>query len=347
MMPAAWSRSGRTRVTSVLLPLALPFFLSTSHAAADEACAADIRRRGGAMGTTERARGGGLDRQRGRTQPREYEYEYDYDDDDYDDDDEGGGNERGDGARGDDNLFYAWSSDRGMPLIGALFPDAGRLRSAWEVHPLLSRVSFVVDGSHRSRRRGGGGEGEANDGASTIPTIVHDRTLLSQLDSNLDLDLDRDRSDRRTDTGDGNDRDPLLSLFAVDDIPLVLSQEGMKHHSDYKLVKKVVLPSSHPDAPGEEYNGSPPEPHFTVQEISRHFHYGAFSLVINKMQHRWWPIARMGRKIEDELGVTCVGANLYLTPMVTDTGSNNAQDGNVRQGFEAHWDWMDGKCSNE
>ena len=36
-------------------------------------------------------------------------------------------------------LFYAWPADGGIPLIDALFPDPERLRSAWEVRPLLSR----------------------------------------------------------------------------------------------------------------------------------------------------------------------------------------------------------------
>lgn len=128
----------------------------------------------------------------------------------------------------------------------------------------------------------------------------------------------------------------------------------MKHHADYKLVKKVVLPpphtTDHPDddAPGgggEEYSGSPPEARYTLEEIVRHFHYGKFSLVINKMQHRWRQIAMMGRRMEEELGATRVGANLYLTPMVMDTagGDNAHNNGDVRQGFEAHWDWMDGE----
>lgn len=113
---------------------------------------------------------------------------------------------------------------------------------------------------------------------------------------------------------------------------------------DYKLVKEVVLPA-HRRARrrrGVQRIHPPPETHYTLEEILRHFHCGAFSLVMNKMQHRWRQIVMMGRKMEEELGVTRVGANLYLTPMVMDTtgGDNAHNNGDVRQGFEAHWDWM-------
>ena len=154
-------------------------------------------------------------------------------------------------------------------------------------------------------------EDEVNDDGrmenTIIPTIFHDRILLSQLNANLDRRNRQEEEDwsdchRPNSSGDGGDGgnggnggndhcdDPLLSLFAVDDIPQILSHEEMKHHTDYKLVKKVVLsPTTHhpDDAPGggEEYNGSTPETQYNLEEILCHFHHGAFSLVINKMQH--------------------------------------------------------------
>lgn len=86
-----------------------------------------------------------------------------------------------------------------------------------------------------------------------------------------------------------------------------------------------------------------PKSHYSTQEALQHFHYGGFSLVINKMQKRWGSVATMAIKLEEELGVVSVGVNLYLTPEVVLEKASDSKLGEVRQGFEAHWDWMDGK----
>ena len=85
-------------------------------------------------------------------------------------------------------------------------------------------------------------EDEANDDGrmddATIPTIFHDRTLLSQLNANLDVAIVRrrrigpivvDRTVAGTAGTAGNDHrddDPLLSLFDVDDIPQISCHTG-------------------------------------------------------------------------------------------------------------------------
>ena len=171
-------------------------------------------------------------------------------------------------------------------------------------------------------------EAEDKPAVDQIPTILHDRSLIAQLKS---LATNKKR--------DEDYEDPLLSLFSVDDITALLSQPNMRHGDDYKLVKKIILPPTHPQA-GEEYNGMLPNPDYSIEEVYSHFNFGAFSLVVNKMQQRWGAVADVARRLEEELGVMQVNANLYATP---DVPSDGAVGDNVRQGFEAHWDWMDGE----
>eukprot|EP00571_Detonula_confervacea_P017784 CAMPEP_0172297080 /NCGR_PEP_ID=MMETSP1058-20130122/235_1 /TAXON_ID=83371 /ORGANISM="Detonula confervacea, Strain CCMP 353" /LENGTH=507 /DNA_ID=CAMNT_0013006187 /DNA_START=131 /DNA_END=1654 /DNA_ORIENTATION=- len=225
-----------------------------------------------------------------------------------------------------DDLFYAWSTpataSRDSMIANALFPNLTRLQSAWEVHPLLSRVSFT-------RQQPDNAQHHHLDHQILIPTILHNRSSTISILNKLNNHPNEDRDD-----------DPLLSLFAVHDTPKVLSQP-MTHGSDYKLVKKIILPPTHATNPGEEYNGVLPNPHYSIQEVLNHFHYGAMSIVIDKMQKRWNSIGRMARVMEEELGAVQVGVNLYLTPEVLLAKESGDKNGNVRQGFEAHWDWMD------
>jgi hypothetical protein len=54
-------------------------------------------------------------------------------------------------------------------------------------------------------------------------------------------------------------------------------------------------------------------------------------------------VAEFGRWLENEVKGVHVGVNLYLTPeALEDEEGGGKQD---RQGFEAHWDWMDGERS--
>mmetsp|Transcript_11307 Transcript_11307/g.20083 ORF Transcript_11307/g.20083 Transcript_11307/m.20083 type:complete len:285 (-) Transcript_11307:1291-2145(-) len=220
----------------------------------------------------------------------------------------------------DVDIFYAWATPPPAgedSLMYALFPNLTRLQSAWEAYPLLSRVSFTPQQKMEEAP------------LDQIPTILHDRSLISK------LKLGSSHTNNKND-------DPLLSLFEIDDTPTILSQP-MEHGSDYKLVKKIILPKGNPNA-GEEFNGMLPGSHFTIEKVLHAFHFGAFSLVINKMQQRWNPIARMARRLEEEFGAMQVGVNLYLTPDVVLQEKSDRKDGEVRQGFEAHWDWMDGEC---
>lgn len=154
--------------------------------------------------------------------------------------------------------------------------------------------------------------------------------------------------------------------------------QPMIQGQDYKLVKKVLLPNPYPTKPsmaGQEYMGMLPKPHYDIQDILHYFHYGGFSLVLDGLQNRWignHGLGRLGvagdggmaRQLEHVLGAVLVGVNVYLTPeALPDDGSVGRDDihagGNshsnkygdksaimekkVRQGFEAHWDWMDGE----
>ncbi|CAN0584525.1 unnamed protein product, partial [Ectocarpus sp. 12 AP-2014] len=65
-----------------------------------------------------------------------------------------------------------------------------------------------------------------------------------------------------------------------------------------------------------------------LEEARKAFHRGGFSVVINRLQRRWRGVLRASRALEDVLGQP-VNANLYMTPPQS-------------QGFEAHFDWMDG-----
>eukprot|EP00903_Cladosiphon_okamuranus_P011091 g10467.t1 len=66
----------------------------------------------------------------------------------------------------------------------------------------------------------------------------------------------------------------------------------------------------------------------SLAEARRAFQRGGFSLVINRLQRRWRGVSKVSLALEDVLGHP-VNANLYMTPPKS-------------QGFEAHFDWMDG-----
>jgi len=214
------------------------------------------------------------------------------------------------------NNFYAWSNID-YPLLNALFPNLNRLQIAWETHPLLSRVSFTQQKQ----------DTQPLDNKQIIPTIQHNRELISQL---------------KLINNQHQGEDPLLSLLSVDDTALILTQPDMNHGNEYKLLKKIIIQ----DGPekGEEYNGMLPGTQYSLQDILQHFHYGAFSLIINKVEQRWRPITNFARQLEHELGAVEVNVNLYMTPEVVsekDRTNEDKKNGDVREGFEAHWDWMD------
>ena len=80
-----------------------------------------------------------------------------------------------------------------------------------------------------------------------------------------------------------------------------------------------------------------------MDEIIQHFHYGGFSLIINKVQKRWFSIANFAHALEEELGVVQVGVNLYMTPEVVKIEDGVDEHDVKNQGFESHWDMMDGE----
>lgn len=66
----------------------------------------------------------------------------------------------------------------------------------------------------------------------------------------------------------------------------------------------------------------------SLEETRSAFLRGGFSVVINRLQRRWREVSEVSLALEDVLGQP-VNANLYMTPPNS-------------QGFEAHFDWMDG-----
>ena len=198
--------------------------------------------------------------------------------------------------------FFAWDIAQPPPLLSALFPNSTQLQSAWETFPLLSKVAFVDDLQQNDQST-----------KNTIPVILHDRSSILPLQSEKD-----------------SGKDPMLSLLTVDDTISIISQPAMTHGVDYKLAKKIVQN-------GEEFLGILPKPFYSIDEIISHFNYGGFSVVIDRMHRRWAPVALLATRLEDELNSIKVGVNMYLTPEATLPGSEAGK----KQGFEAHWDWMD------
>lgn len=199
-------------------------------------------------------------------------------------------------APSDTSSDDAWHNGANQ-LLTQLFPDAKEIASAWEAYPLLSKISTS---SVKSR-----------DNFSYMPTIFHNGTSTSST---------------------------LFSLLSVDDIPTILSQtmdgHPLIHGKDYKLVKKVVLPPSHEQA-GEEYMGMLPKQYYSIQEVLHNFHYKGFSLVIDKMQHKWRAVADKANEMKELFGVHHVGVNLYLTPesLEDEDGNGGWTNKQIRQGL--------------
>ena len=199
-------------------------------------------------------------------------------------------------------------------------PGSLSLDGAWEYSPLLSTI-YEDD----SRKRG----------LAPIPTLVVP-----------------DQKESDNDGSGSNDPIPpyqrhperlasIFSLFSVNDVETVLSQPGIKHQKDYKLVRKIVRN-------GEEWEGILPHQELTIEETRRAFEVGGFSLVINALQQRWGPVATLTRQVQKEAGSSHVSVNGYLTPDTRDNSGGRApvevdDDGHVarRNAFEYHWDWMD------
>mmetsp|Transcript_1674 Transcript_1674/g.2320 ORF Transcript_1674/g.2320 Transcript_1674/m.2320 type:complete len:573 (+) Transcript_1674:123-1841(+) len=200
--------------------------------------------------------------------------------------------------------FFAWDVAQAPPFLSGLFPNNTLLQSAWETHPLLSKVSFAHHHQQQSQSD------------QSIPSILHDRSAILKLQSEKE------------------EGDPLLSLLTVDDTISIISRPFMRHGVDYKLAKKIVQN-------GEEHLGILPKSHYSIDEIRAHFRYGGFSVVIDRMQRRWAAIARQASRLEEELKSIKVGVNMYLTPEVVLESEKDKRNGHTRQGFEPHWDWMD------
>eukprot|EP00956_Cyclotella_meneghiniana_P010280 scaffold14195_cov65-Cyclotella_meneghiniana.AAC.5 len=203
--------------------------------------------------------------------------------------------------------FFEWPPSTNR-ILAQLFPNTTELLNSFEVHPLLSKISSSC--GYRPSE-------------NSIPVIFHNSTSVST--------------------------NPFMSLVSVSDIRTILSQtpnnRPLIHGKDYRLVKKITLPPSHEMA-GEEYMGMLPKESYSIQDILYNFHYRGFTLVIDKMQNRWRSVANKANELKEALGVQHVGVNFYVTPEALQDDDGNGRltaEKQVRQGFEAHWDWMDGR----
>ena len=216
-------------------------------------------------------------------------------------------------------------------MTNALFPNLAEFQHSWENYPLLSRVSFDT----KQQQHNILDDMAVTNKSRQIPTILNNRELITQL--KLDTLIPKHNYNI-----DKNNNDPLLSLLSVDETAHILSSQSMTHGTDYQLVKKINLPNDHPTEPNEEYNGMLPKTQYTMDEIIQHFHYGGFSLIINNVQKRWLSVANFAHVLEEELGIVQVGVNLYMTPEVGKSG-DGVDERTSYQGFESHWDMMDGE----
>lgn len=166
----------------------------------------------------------------------------------------------------------------------------------------------------------------------------------------------------RTDDDRSSDHYKRLVRFGIADVETVIEngqslfdEEGQRqekrhdehHHepgpmilgTDWNIIKRIFVP-----ADGEfwtaalppskvERSGGGGNKVISLEETRAAFQRGGFSIVINRLQRRWRSVSEISLALEDALGHP-VNANLYMTP----PGS---------QGFEAHFDWMDGAhCKN-
>ena len=186
---------------------------------------------------------------------------------------------------------------RSNQFLMQLFHDVNKFTSAFEVHPLLSKISTSNKGYQHHMHH--------------IPTIFHSGTSTTPSWFSL-LEV--------------NDIPRILSQ--------TINEQPLTHGTDYKLVKRVIFPPNHEHA-GEEYMGMMPKHYYSIQEVLHSFHYKGFSLVIDKMQNRWRNVSDKAREVEDALGVQHVGVNLYLTPEALEDqdGHGGWTDKQVRQGL--------------
>ena len=124
----------------------------------------------------------------------------------------------------------------------------------------------------------------------------------------------------------------LNSIFQFSDLdPLFYSSSGIsasgqftgdkaKHPNDYKIVKLELQDNEWWSAELNQPNG------LDVPEASKLIDRG-FSIVLNKVDHRWKSIHRVAKEIEQVMGQR-VGVNLYLSPPLS-------------QGFDTHFDEME------
>ena len=170
--------------------------------------------------------------------------------------------------------FYSFSLDD-TSLMAALFPDMSRLRDAWEVHPLLSKVSFNTNTQSKPVP------------LNSITTIFHNRSSTLQYNGHI--------------TG----RDPIMSLLSVKDTLHILPH--LHHPTDFKVLKTITKSNGN-----EVIDGIKPGTIQTVNEVINHFNNDGRSLIMYEMQKRWEPVNRITRVLEEELGNRLINVNLYI-----------------------------------
>lgn len=208
--------------------------------------------------------------------------------------------------------FFAWNLNDDLPLMQALFPDLTRLQAAWETHPLLSKVSFETKSITAP--------------LFSIPTLFHNRSSVAA--------LSKINHGKRP-----NNRDPLFSMFSLDDALKVVSHPHLKHGNEYRIMKQV-------EKDGEQLSGMLPSDHYDIDDIVKYVQSGGFSIIINNMEQRWGSIGRMARQMAEELSVLEVYAHLYVTPEVSLQGNSIKKNVVEHKAFGVHWDLMDGESAH-
>jgi hypothetical protein len=135
------------------------------------------------------------------------------------------------------------------------------------------------------------------------------------------------------------------SLFNVDDVATILKhgrkqenpKKRIKYLQEWKLVKRTL-------SDGEWWTGVfKPNSTISVEEAKEAFAKGGFTLIIKELQSLWSSVHHVAWLLEAALGWR-INVNLYMSPAGSQVPLSSLPPlvTVCLQGFEAHYDWMDG-----
>lgn len=219
-----------------------------------------------------------------------------------------------------------------LSVLDYLFPHKA-LDHAWESYPLLSTpypvTKYMIASNH---------DNDSNK--------VHYEEFIHPIQTIHSSNI-------TTTTNNGNDQtinlhkrihffQKLMDISHINDLLSprsgIPAQFGV--NSDFQMVKRTVRPD------GSEWLGVFNKPNLTPEDALHAFQFGNFSLVVNKMQQKWGPIAQLARQLALEIIPRHVSCNLYLTPGAKSESprpTNKLYQKPIQKktGFETHFDWMD------